>query len=331
MIRSLRILAITIALAAGINAVPITPLDLVQLTRDSNLIIVGQVDSLREERRGNFDIRGQMLPGRLMVGTLRINRVIKGRAAGNIVFKFLLPDQFVGYRSVPTNQTGMFFFKQTQEGIAFTSSFHPYVYAISDGVVAKSDELGRVMAEISRVIFSSSADAYHRAVLLSHLEGMRTNRSTAVLKKASQELIYPLNALAASYLLQRNEISAISLVEKSLNESPVLLIQGAKSGMTVYLGGSLDEITDPKANPFLVRLAASSHPETRASAIHALGNIKSKNSIPALANALSDSDLTVRWQAVMGLSKILDLNYPDKESFAANEKKYSAYLLQQIK
>jgi len=32
----------------------------------------------------------------------------------------------------------------------------------------------------------------------------------------------------------------------------------------------------------------------------------------------------------MGLSKILGLNYPDKESFSANEKKYLAYLQQQV-
>jgi len=234
--RILVILVVAVVLETATNAGIVPLLDLVQLTRDSSLIVIGQIGSLNQERRGNFDVRGQTMPGRLMVGDLQVNRVIKGQAMRRIVFRFVLPDQFAGYRGIPTNQIGMFFFKQTKDGIVFTSPFHPYVNAIREGDVAKGDEINRVMVEISRVIFSSSVGAFHRAISLSYLERMRTNRSGAILKRASQELAYPLNALAASYLLRRNDISALSLVEKSLKESPALVIQDAVSGFDHRFG-----------------------------------------------------------------------------------------------
>jgi len=152
--------------------------------------------------------------------------------------------------------------------------------------------------------------------------------ATEVLRRAVRELRPPLNLLAAIHLVQRNNISALPLVEEGVRTSPMLEVSDRGHAIFEYhWGGALGGIKDPAAIPALARMLTVDDSEIRQGAVAGLRNTGSKAALEPLSQALYDSDIWVRWNAVMASAEITHQKewYPVYDQFKENEQLYLDY------
>ena len=311
-----------------VKATPVPGLDLPQLTSDASLIVVGQVISIREENRERHEIGGTFMLARELSAILRVDRTLKGEQKAEVTFKFLIPDLSVGYQGIDNDQFGIFFLLSKSEELSLASPYHPFLVARRDGCLNEGSGLARVISELSCVIQSPNTSVRQRYETIRALESARTPESTAVLQKAAREQVAPLNHIAASILLARNDISALAIVEDAWMRSSSFVINSEGMRSEGHLGHSLEGIKDSSAIPSLTRLFVSEDVIVRRGVVRALGNINTETAIKPLAGALDDSDWEVRWGAVIGLAAIAgpdkDGNswYPAYDAFKENDRLY---------
>ncbi|HXG66530.1 MAG TPA: HEAT repeat domain-containing protein [Blastocatellia bacterium] len=307
--------------------VPVPSLDVPALTRDASLIVVGQVISVQEGERGNYEIREHVRPARRMQASLRVDRALKGETGSELSFMFLLPDQPVGYQGVADAQFGMFFFRSGADGLTFASPYYPFIVATPQDCKAAGNPLERVVAELACVLDSFQATTRERAEAISALGSVKTTQASEALRRAAKEMPNPLNLLAACALLQRDNISALPLVEEHLHYSSSTLITDEGYYRGVNLADALGHIKDKSAIPTLSRLIEFQDAQTRRGTARALRNIGTEEAIPPLAKALYDDDWEVRWLAVMGLAGITGQSrfYPSYDAFKQNEQWYLSH------
>ena len=263
-----------------------------------------------------------------MSATLRVDRALKGDARPEVIFNYLSPDEAIGYTGIANDEFGMFFLRADAEGLSPVSPYYPSIVANRDECVTEGSDLARVIAELGCVIQSSNANPRQRFDAINALASARTAEATAILQKAAREQISPLNHVAASLLLARNDASALPIVEDAWMRSSALVFISDGIHVEGNLSHNLGGISDPSTIPSLTRLLASEDVNVRRGVVQALRNIKTKTAIEPLARALDDSDLEVRCVAVMGLAAIAgpdkDGNswYPAYDTFKQNEQVY---------
>jgi len=296
------------------------------LMRDSNLIVVGEVTDVWEDGQENYQFNGISESGRLMRARLRIYRALKGDAVGELSFAFLrsnLADS--GLVGVDEGEFGMFFFRDSDDGPIFTSHFYPKIIAGQKECVTVGEPVDRVVGELACVIQSPTSSVFDRLSSLQALATVQAPSATEVLQRATRELHPPFDLLAAIYLVQRNDISALPLVEEGAQTSPKLEVWDKGHSIFEYhWGWALGGIKDPAATPTLARLLTVADSEIRQGAVEGLRNTGSEAALMPLSQALYDSNIWVRWKAVMGLAAITHQKewYPFYDAFKDNEQLY---------
>lgn len=310
------------------QAIPVPILNLPQLTQDAQLIFAGQVISTREIEHGEFKIRGNMVYASRMAATLRVDRAFKGAAGAEISVRFFSTGVNTGYRGVVEDEYGVFFLRRAPEGFVFASPYYPFVIARKEACASKGDALSRVVAEIQCVLRSEAATTRQRVEAIQSLESVKTAAASAVLRSAMKEQPATVNQLAAWELLQRGDISALPLAEKSLQESPHIEIKDTGFSMSTGWSVVLDEIKDRRAAPALIRMLKTPDAPTRCALLRALAQTGVEDAIEPLAQALDDADQQVRWYAVMALAEFAGQDesegewYPSMEKFKTDERLY---------
>src|SRR5262245_5880906 len=222
----------------------------------------------------------------------------------------------------------MCFLRRADQAYRFISIDSPFMVASDRECVVTGDDLTRVTAELSCVIGSPGATAGEVLDALQALRSIKTTAGTESLRRATKVLGHPLDVVAALYLLDRDDISSLPIVERELQHSPRLEIQDSTIHSEFAIATFLMSIRDPEAIPALTRLMSSPDAETRRGAANALRNTKSVDAVEPLVKALYDPDLDVRWMAVMALAGIAgpdsDGNswYPARDEFQRNEDLY---------
>jgi HEAT repeat protein len=94
--------------------------------------------------------------------------------------------------------------------------------------------------------------------------------------------------------------------------------------MQYHWGRALAGIKDPAAIPALARMLMVNDSEIRQGTVEALRNTDSEAALMPLSQALYDSNIWVRWNAVMGLAAITHQKewYPCWDQFKDNEQFY---------
>lgn len=320
--------------AAGLTpqtarATIVPDIDISKLTEGASLIVVGEVTSAIAEETGDFEIEGQLRKARRLAGVLRVDRVIKGKADTEVSFRSYMPlDEFSGFATVQASHFGMFFFRSTADGLGFVSPHYPSILAAREDCPTSGREIERVVAEIGCILKSPVATRRDLVTAIEYLSTVPAANAIPILKAAVGELPSPLDVLAASVLLQHNDVSMLPLVEQSLQKSSKLIVQAEGSRWEFVLSDALTDIRDNAAVPALSRLMKSSDPQTRRDAAGALRNIGTEAIIPPLSMALYDDDWEVRWKAVMGLAGVARPDeddeswYPSHSAFKQNEQHY---------
>jgi len=120
--RMLSRLVLTLLVVIGVvtltlRSMPVPSLDLDVLTKDSSLIVTGEIASVREVGKTKLQFNGKELDARVGAGTIRVNQVLKGNApAEGVSFQIYTSDAYIGWASPNTNSYAIFFLKADSSG-----------------------------------------------------------------------------------------------------------------------------------------------------------------------------------------------------------------------
>jgi len=168
-----------------------------------------------------------------------------------------------------------------------------------------------------QVLHSPTSTETERGIALFNVSRVSGDEATAILRQAAFEQSPPLRLAAAADLLGRDDMLALSLLQKTLDQSSSL--QGSVSSKTsgplvssqtgisyqFNLGSMLRSVKDPAALPILIHLLDSTDPEIRLGAIEGIRNFKTPEIIDPLIKGLDDPDPRVRRSSEWGLELFL--------------------------
>lgn len=315
-------LVIGIAYFSPGSALPLPALDLSALTKNSSLIVVGQVASIREIGADSISIQGKSYPAKKNIADVKVFRTLKGQPINGVVaFEFITTRVFLGLGDIFVNQAGVFFLSQNNsQDYTVTDMYYPSVIATTRPPAPVVGDYKRVIAEISNVLALRETTSDEKLKAISLLDRVVTADASSSLRLAANSVNSNIKYAAIAALLKRNDITRINVAEKAL-------LQPSRGIDPRFIGGlafSLQSIKDTKAIPTLARLLDSPHVEARRSAAYALRKIGGGKIIRPLTKALNDNDRDVRYQAVMGLATAAkqDSQAPSIELYGANETQY---------
>lgn len=299
-------------------------LDLPAMCERADLVVVGRAVEVRPDGRATFADEGASYPGRLVVVTLDVERLLRGTAGRTLNFTFTVPAVpviDVGGRAVQVGEIGVFFLRRDAQGYAVLDQDYPDVPAWPGRLEAAGSMLDRVTAEVVHALNSPGAPAGVKLHAIRTLAMIRTPAATAALKGAVTSPSPDVRLAAASALITQSHASVLRDVE------PVLLSNSSKIdpqlrdsvGRAIGFG-----IKDPRAIPLLIPLLASHNVYLRRGAAAALRNTHDPRALGPLSQALYDSDREVRYYAVVGLGELTRQNQwtPSIANFDQNEQKF---------
>jgi len=301
------------------NEGPQPLLDLSALTRSADLIVLGEVASIREDGRIALAQGGKTIEGQSMVAELIALSVLKGKLDGaTISFAFPVPVTGSGYRSIAQNQFGLFFLRTDgDKHTTIVNPYYPFLVAAPGSPRLEGDDLDRVVSAIADLLTLPRVELRREAVYI--LDTAPTDKATEALRRATSDddTVVKWQALAA--LLRRGDISVLDTAEEVLSHPTPKVEKYLRRNVAV----SVEGIRDPRAIATLGRLLAAPDIETRRSSAGALRHMHSTAAIPALLTALENSDSGVRYQGVIGLAELTrEDEVPSVELFQKNEQRY---------
>jgi hypothetical protein len=298
------------------------------LIRDADLIAIGEVSDVWEDGEEEYQFNGISESARLFRARFRILRVLKGSAEGELIFSFVRTNNVdSGLVVVDKGEFGMFFFRDSDDGLRFASPYRAKIIAGHEECVTAGEPLDRVAGELACVVQSPTSAVFDRISAMEALAALPAPSGTEVLRRAARELPSPLNLMAALDLVARNDISVLPLVEEGARTSPILVVSDRGSTTQLHWGRALAGIKDPAAIPSLARLLTVDDSEIRQGAVEGLRNTGSEAALEPLSKALYDSNFWVRWNAVMGMAEIAHRKewYPFYDAFKDDEQLYLDY------
>jgi HEAT repeats len=301
---------------------PIPALDLPTLVKESNIIVLGQVTSVREEGRMIINIWEKNIAARKMIAILDVDKVLKGNLnVSNIQIGFFIPELPLGYKDVTVNQIGIFFLR---EDYIVQNPYYPFIVAARGAPSEEGDVLDRIIAQLAHVLITPEVSLDERKQAVEVLSSVKTTTATEYLRRAVQSYDISLRFQAMAALLRRNDVSYLKTVEEILMQPP----QNVDMALINALAFALqDGVRDPLAIPSLTRLLQAPDVQTRRGAAAALRHTDVISAIRPLSLALDDSDKEVRFQAVLGLAVLTgNTDYaPSISLYEQNEKRYLDY------
>jgi hypothetical protein len=305
------------------NDRPVPLLDLVALTRNADMIVLGQVASIREQGRIAVTLEDKITEGQLMTAELTAQRTLKGTVDGPTVsFEFAVPIMDSGYKKIASGQFGLFFLRNNENGHhTVLSPYYPFVVASQDSSKLEGSELDRVVSTIARLLVQRNTELRREAVYV--LDTASTDAATEALRQAVRDNDTVVRFQAVAALLRRGDISVLDIAEDILMHPNPGVEQYLKRNVSVGLEG----IKDPRAIRTLTHLLGASDVQTRRSSAGALRRTHTAAAIGPLLTALKDSDHDVRYQGVIGLAELTGQYEwgPSVELFLKDEQHYVAH------
>jgi hypothetical protein len=321
-----RTVLLVMLLASSAGSIPVPLLDLDDLTNRADLIVLGQVVSLREVGVETIEASGVKVDAAILRGEIRADRVLKGPSTSRVAFRHWSPVKPVGYRNVQPTVYRIYFLRAIDKGYVFVSPYHPSVVA-NPGIPSHGETvIDAVVNQVAGVLLSSAASATER---MESVYVLSRTKSTAALEPLRASLATEDRALrlsVASALLARNDTSGLAIaVEVLLAPRPLV-----PDYILHNLNYAISEgVQDEEAIPALTRLLGAADPRARRAATAALRRTGSHAAVTPLLSALRDSDLEVRYYAVVGLAEItgqLDWR-PNMDAFVSDQSRYLSYWL----
>jgi hypothetical protein len=303
------------------NSRPIPALDLDVLSNEADLIAVGRVTNLREVGRESIVVGSSTVLARIRVGEIQADSVLKGNHLMRIPFKYWVPDTQIGYRGVDPATTRLFFLRQAEHGYRFASPYYPSVVAITGIPNRGETPIERVVNQVAGVLLSPSIRPEVRVQAVYVLSRTKHPSAADALKQALTDQEQTVGLSASAALLERNDLSGLQIAADALLSAGTTVPDHILHNMTYALS---EGVYDEKAIPTLTRLLTAPDPRVRRASASALRRTRSQKAIPPLLSALEDSDVQVRYYAVVGLAEITGQTErrPNLDDFVADEKPF---------
>jgi len=303
-------------------AAPIPALDLPALVKESDIIVLGQVVSVKEEGRTTINIQGRSMAARRMVASLRADKILKGQlSAAGVPIVFFTTELPLGYQNIVATQYGMFFLRGDY---VVNNPYYPFIVAAQGATAEEGDVLDRVIAHVAHVLITPEMSLDQRRQAVEILSKVETTATTEVLRRTVQSSNILLRFQAVAALLRRNDVSALNTAEEALLQPQQNTDKDLLSSLAFAIR---DGIRDPRAIPSLTRLLFAPDVQTRRGAAAALRHTEIDAVIEPLSLALNDADKEVRFQAVLGLAMVTgNTDYaPSFDLYEQDEKRYLDY------
>ena len=307
---------------------PLTLLNLEDLISKSQLIVVGEVVSLRERGTTEMVMSSGKVSAWIMEGELDVRAVLKGSSnSQTISIHFLLPQLPTGIPGVGMHSCRTFFLKGAGNALEFTNPFYPSVISVPDTPISGADVITRVIDQVGAVLNSAKASPNQKLEAISVLRRTKNPAAHAALRRAIHEKDQSARLDAIAALLERNDISALSIAEAALMKAQQDVPEHILHNVRYAIGWG---VTDEKAIPILARMIGASNAETRRAATLALWHTGSSAALKHLSVALDDSEFEVRYYAIVGLAEISGQRAwrPNMDEFKLDEKRYLKHWLE---
>lgn len=318
-----QLVGVACVLSLAANSSPVPALNLADLIGGADLIVAGSVVSVKELGAAEAEVDGRSQRVHLMTGTVRIAKVLKGNPrTQDIKLHWILPEESNGYAGIPEGTYRLIFLRSGSGSTYQVASVHyPTLVAAPETQIRGTTVLDRVIDQVAAVVRSTATHPEDRVEAINVLSTIESATVVSILQHALQDQDTSVQLGAAAALLERNDISALPVVEATLLSPAANLPQYLRHNL---LYGISEGVKDEKAIPMLSRLMSLSDVETRRSAASALRHTLSRQAIAPLLDALSDPDFEVRYYAATGLAEITGQSdwRPLMEDFKANEQKY---------
>lgn len=213
-------------------------------------------------------------------------------------------------------------------------AFRWFVLALGVGMVASligyasyvgaKNTPGARVSHAEKILAGANSSVIEKSHALSDLCHLRDDGSTQILRDAVKNQPAPMNVLAAAFLVDRNDLTGLPLLEVELMKSS----EWKSGGVKLNMGAMLRGIENPEAIPVLTKLMKSPDKGARSGAVQALRNTKSKDAIESLIGGLYDEEWQVRWISTLGLAEIVGHGKGEKswgpahDEFQKNEQLY---------
>jgi HEAT repeats len=303
-------------------AVPIPALDLPALTKESSLIVVGRIVSVRDAGEGVLSLQGRSIPVLKKIGKIQVSRILKGQHSDPMItIEFVQTIIWYGIKDVGMERVGMFFLKSNaSNGFIFTNYYYPFVVAAMVAPRAGGNDYDRVFAEVVNVLDLPQTTWVAKYAAIDVLDVLDTPAALASLRLAAKSGDMRVKLRTVAVLLRKNDISELEFAEKMLSRRP----SGIAPELIDNLALALHGVKDPKAIPTLARLLGSRDVEVRRRSALALRRTGSDAAISPLKKALYDNDRDVRYHAVMCFAEITKQYSwaPAKGIYDSNEQRY---------
>jgi hypothetical protein len=311
------------------DAAGIPELNLAELIDAADLIAVGKVQGIREISTGEIQINEKQFPAKVLGGEIVVTATLKGGSVlDRIPLQFSLPITpagSVGYRGIPSESYRLVFLKRSGPNFGFVSPYYPFFPAVAGIPVRGDSTMDQVVYQLAAAVQGPQISRDEKMTLLFALRGSNSPMLIAALRSALATNDKVLQLSIAAALLERNDLSALAISRDALlhpePKVPRYVLVNLSSAISTGL-------RDDRGIPDLSEILKKA-PEAygRRSAASALRNTASRNAIAPLGAALRDSDLEVRYYAVIGLAEITNNSEwrPLMDEFQSHEQRYLTY------
>ncbi len=305
------------------NSYLVSPLNIQSLTSDSDLIVIGQVNSIDTKGRATGTVERHKSDGQHMIASLNVHNVLKGQVeTEKVTFEFLEAVNSPAGAQIELSQIAMFFLKRSSEsGYTVSDPIYPFIRAFPSATVTDTNPLDRVVGVIGHPLLSSSS-VEDRRFAVKVLSSAGTGPAIRLLRQAMRDKDAVVQMQALSALLNGGDIASLDIAERTL-----LNPSDKEQYLLENVAAALEGIKDPLAIPTLQRLLQASSSLTRLGAARALRNMRVSEGVEGLVIALYDENRKVRYEAVIGLAEFTGQDQwgPSVDLFQSDEQAYLDY------
>ena len=300
---SLLTAAVALGCASAALSAPVPFLNVADLEKQADLIVVGRVESIAPFGRTVIARSPDSTePASVMLARIHIDDVLKGDAGiGSIDVPFIAPEYASsGYGSLEAGTYRVVFLRRANDSVELANPFHPSAPAAPGPRAQASTPFERVV-EVMRRVLTPMARYEMKREALAALFQVQHPAALEALRPVLQDPDRRIRVVTIAALLEMHDPSAVAFAE-SLLRGPEPHPSEDLELRAVQL--ALRQVRDPVAVPALVRLAGAGAVATRRSAVEALGFISSPDALPVLVRSLEDRDPEVRMTAMRSLARM---------------------------
>lgn len=306
-------------------AIPGEPFSLQKLVAEAGIIVIADIDKIRDVVPTNVPNGDEQIPGRAEKAEIHVQQWLKGFCPTELSIDFDSPSRFIGYPGVALGRQ-ILFLKQEGDTYRFSDRHYPSLPAAPGSTTfeQQSDILEAVIEQLGGVLSSSIAPENDKWIVLARAYGIPKSESFRRSLEAGLETGANLN-LNLRYRIQAELVRRGSVPELS---QVVGFLQGAalnEQQREMFLLAIRKTAMSPTALPVLRRLVHSRDVVLRRVAAEALWHSALPDSVPDLIKTLEDSDQEVRFYAVRALSDIVNepgWGGPSEREFQEHQDEY---------